>query len=528
MTDMSTICNADVSLGILTFEEHLDPKDDKNRVYYSILVEFKPKGLKYFVEKRYNDFKDLYDLCLSKGHGKHIEIALKEFEFPSKYVNVDPENRMPILDDLLQRLLDDRDNANFISSDLVDFIELRINITKFEIAEAQKRAEEEAERKKKADIEAEIKRQEEIKQQVAIYAEQKRIADEKIEKDRIAFEDKERQRKFLEDAEAKKKVDEWSLGKLLKERVGVGDSDDTIDTHRAESSSSSTTAATSSSATATADVSSRPRSRNNSDSFVTESSKNETINNNNNGGSAKSGWYPGKHLKRLSIVQENTPAANPPPQPVHDTHKKPEATQPKDANVLIKSNTGFYMNIILLNKEEVVAKKVGEKLETKGFSKGGLLGRATSYAANKLVKDEKVLDTLAETLTAKIGEQTAVMGITAKVTKKFQQGSFVVLRVTVEEIDKLRLIVGAKGPEFATNFQMLLDCLDDLGIDKGVNIDEKISKQVLEGMMRKFEEMIPKKMEESGLVVECSVVSIADQADHFYSLLERIHESVDF
>lgn len=54
-------------------------------------------------------------------------------------------------------------------------------------------------------------------------------------------------------------------------------------------------------------------------------------------------------------------------------------------------------------------------------------------------------------------------------------------------------------------------------------IDEKISKMVLDGMMKKFEEMVPTKMAESGLLVDCSVVSPADESEHFFTTLERMH-----
>jgi hypothetical protein len=188
-----------------------------------------------------------------------------------------------------------------------------------------------------------------------------------------------------------------------------------------------------------------------------------------------------------------------------------------------KSNS-FYMNILLLNKDEVVAAKVGEKT---GFSKGGFFDRAASSLANSLVNDAKIIDSLAETLISKISEQTMHMGIIASVAKRFQQGSFVVLKVNIEEIDRLALVLVAKGPDFAKSFSTLLQCISNLGMDaKAIpNIDEKISKMVLEGMMTKFEEMVPQKMAESGLDVHCTVVSCADQAEYLFNMLDKLNSA---
>ncbi len=107
--------------------------------------------------------------------------------------------------------------------------------------------------------------------------------------------------------------------------------------------------------------------------------------------------------------------------------------------------------------------KVGEKT---GFSKGSIFDRATSSIANKMVKDDKIIDSLADTLISKIIEQTVAMGVTATVKKRFQQGPFVVLKVSIEDIDRLSLVLAAKGPEFAKTFATLLQSLTNLGMDE--------------------------------------------------------------
>jgi len=178
----------------------------------------------------------------------------------------------------------------------------------------------------------------------------------------------------------------------------------------------------------------------------------------------------------------------------------------------------FYLNILLLNKAEIVAQKVAAKAGT------GLFGRAAGFAANRLVSDEKIMDNLAEKLIGGVQRATSELGITADMEVKFQQGPFVVIRVQVTEVDTLQLILSSKGPEFASNFTTLMTAVEALGIKDSVNqkVEEKVNSSISEGMMRKFKEMIPHKMAEQGVNVECDAVSAEEQAEVFFKLLSDL------
>jgi hypothetical protein len=180
----------------------------------------------------------------------------------------------------------------------------------------------------------------------------------------------------------------------------------------------------------------------------------------------------------------------------------------------------FYINIILVNKDEVVASAVGNKTGLKT----GYLARAAAFAANKLVTDERVVSNLATNLIDKATAAVTELGIHASFKKVFQAGSFVVLRVQILEVDKLTLVLAAKGPDFASSFSSLLTTLSFLGLEATAlpTIDHKINDSVYEGMMNKMAEILPKKMQEAGLVVECNVYSAADQANNFYDTLETL------
>ncbi len=185
------------------------------------------------------------------------------------------------------------------------------------------------------------------------------------------------------------------------------------------------------------------------------------------------------------------------------------------------TNSPFYLNVLLLNKDEVVASQVTAKT---GFKGNGFLNRAATFAANKMVTDEKIINTLASTLIDKINCGVTEMGISADVKKVFQTGPFVVIRVQIMDIDANRALAAAKGPEFAESFSNLINSLEsmDLG-DKIPMIREKISQQVQTGMMSKFASLVPLKMVEAGLAVDCNVCASEEQADFFFTMISKFN-----
>lgn len=179
----------------------------------------------------------------------------------------------------------------------------------------------------------------------------------------------------------------------------------------------------------------------------------------------------------------------------------------------------FYLNLLLLNKEEIVASKVTEKAGR------GIFGKAAAFAANKLISDEKVVTGMAEKLIEGISKTILELGIEAEFNIKYQHGAFVVIRVQIVEVDTLTLILSAKGPDFATNFSTLLHTVEQLGMADVVTqrVNEKVYSTLTESMMSKFAEMIPKKMSDQGVAVECHPAVTDDQAEVFFDLLQRLN-----
>ena len=179
----------------------------------------------------------------------------------------------------------------------------------------------------------------------------------------------------------------------------------------------------------------------------------------------------------------------------------------------------FYLNVLLKNKEEVVAVKVQEKAGK------GLLGKLASSVANHYVSEATVLSTVSEQLKLKIEQICREMGIECILTKRFSQGPYVVFSVNVVEFEKLSLVLAVKGEEYASSFSRLLSSLDMLGMADVAypKIEEKMNILIHDGMMKKFVDLIPAKMLEQGLVVDVYCKEKKDQADFFYDYLPTVY-----
>eukprot|EP01031_Cornospumella_fuschlensis_P032442 gene32442-39230_t len=178
----------------------------------------------------------------------------------------------------------------------------------------------------------------------------------------------------------------------------------------------------------------------------------------------------------------------------------------------------FFLNILLLNKDEIVAKGVQEKTGT------GFLGKVAAFAANKVITDDKIITNLSSTLMDTIKKSVEDMGIHIDVAKRFQQGPLVVIQFQVRDLELLKVMEVAKGKEFATNFQNLLSAADNLGVGDVITgkVYEKIYSTINESMMSKFMEMLPAKMREKGISVDCAASSHAEEALVFFDMMHRL------
>lgn len=143
-----------------------------------------------------------------------------------------------------------------------------------------------------------------------------------------------------------------------------------------------------------------------------------------------------------------------------------------------------------------------------------------------MISDEKIITDMAEKLIEGVSKTIEEVGIVADFSIKFTKGSFVVIKIQIMDIDTLQLILSAKGPEFASNFTRLLISVEKLGMTATVldKVNTKIHSSISEGMINKFNALIPQKMSEKGVHVDCHACTTEEQAEIFFYLHDRLME----
>lgn len=183
--------------------------------------------------------------------------------------------------------------------------------------------------------------------------------------------------------------------------------------------------------------------------------------------------------------------------------------------------SSFYLNIVLLNKDEVVDKMVKEKVGSGplGFGVGA---KMASCLAKKAATDEKVTGQLGEKLLEMLPKQIADMGIDLKLTKRYLKGPLVVLKAEILETDPVKLISKAKGDTAGQHMKQLQEAVEFLELETAKKqMASSMMKQAREKLMEKLVETLPQKLSEAaGARVEINALSEADEAEWFFSFLE--------
>ena len=177
----------------------------------------------------------------------------------------------------------------------------------------------------------------------------------------------------------------------------------------------------------------------------------------------------------------------------------------------------FYLNLVLLNGNEVIKGQVAQKAGT------GVFGKVIGGAAAKLVTDEALLAKVTVSLEEKLKTALDDLGLQLKFVKVFRKKCLTSYRVNLEHMDKVTLLVNTKGEEFAAAYSTMLSTLIDLGLEEKLPIvDERVNEKVRSRLMDQLEAQIPEKLAESGVKCSVRVLSAAEQADYFFDVLQEI------
>ena len=178
----------------------------------------------------------------------------------------------------------------------------------------------------------------------------------------------------------------------------------------------------------------------------------------------------------------------------------------------------FYLNIFVLNKEEVIKEKVRNK-----FGNFKYIGKAVAAVAGRMVTDEKFSQGLYEKMSTIIPEKLQEeLGIESLVELEYSVKSYFVISVDIKAADA-RVLVKKKGSEKQLKiYDSLVNNLFSSSI-----MQQQLSDQLVGIIGDKLVEKLPEKMTErlkdgGGVDVEVVAKSEAEQSRYFFTVMKLL------
>lgn len=179
----------------------------------------------------------------------------------------------------------------------------------------------------------------------------------------------------------------------------------------------------------------------------------------------------------------------------------------------------FYLNFIVMNKNEVLEAKVKDKM---GFAGNRPIGKFAGYLAGKAVSDKTFCRKIMANMEKDIPEKMRVKGITATAKAVFSKRNFFVMKLTISGIDLPRMVEGksedGSGAEKATKIREILAKLPAIIREE---IEFILNLVIAGGMVKNMPRQMMEEMKaKAGMEVEVFGKTHAEQADFFYEVME--------
>mmetsp|Transcript_42891 Transcript_42891/g.100655 ORF Transcript_42891/g.100655 Transcript_42891/m.100655 type:complete len:217 (+) Transcript_42891:90-740(+) len=211
---------------------------------------------------------------------------------------------------------------------------------------------------------------------------------------------------------------------------------------------------------------------------------------------------------------------------------EPLLDEPQQSNHDPDSFPSIYLNILVLTgpSQAVLKEKISEKVNEKvKFSVLRTLATRTATKVAKIkVTESVVAEKMAQNIPQMMPEKMAEMGITAEAEEAFRKGAFVVIKLTLKNVD-ITKVVSMKAPEKAEKVSFGLKVLRMVAKWFGYsdlfeqNLTRKLNQQVASKLCEKLPQELPQKLEEKGIKVEVEARPEAEQAAYFFDALRVMH-----
>eukprot|EP00928_Gymnodinium_smaydae_P000693 TRINITY_DN10269_c0_g1_i1.p1 TRINITY_DN10269_c0_g1~~TRINITY_DN10269_c0_g1_i1.p1 ORF type:complete len:644 (+),score=113.93 TRINITY_DN10269_c0_g1_i1:38-1969(+) len=176
----------------------------------------------------------------------------------------------------------------------------------------------------------------------------------------------------------------------------------------------------------------------------------------------------------------------------------------------------FYLNLVVLNKEEAIKGKVEETVHKKVRARrlGGFVGKLI----NKLVSDVRFSSKVALSIVSKIPVVLAANGVIGKAKLEFQYHNLIVVSVSIEEVDVQRMAAKKLDEQMATRFERVLRKMPSF-IQR--EAEDQISSRVIAELLDTMPAVICSRLRtEAGVAVEVEAKKPVEEAVFLFQTLE--------
>mmetsp|Transcript_11667 Transcript_11667/g.21223 ORF Transcript_11667/g.21223 Transcript_11667/m.21223 type:complete len:214 (-) Transcript_11667:39-680(-) len=194
----------------------------------------------------------------------------------------------------------------------------------------------------------------------------------------------------------------------------------------------------------------------------------------------------------------------------------------------------MYLNILVQSgpSKEALQEKISEQVNAKVSNKvlRNLATKTAAKVASVKVTQDLVAEKMAQNMPKMMPEKMAEMGMQAEVEEVFRKGAFVVVRITVQQVDIVKAISTKVSAESGERVGFGLKCLRTIArwLGYGDLFEEKfrnsVNRKVAAQLCEKMPEKLPEKLSaEKGIKVEVEAKLEAEQAAYFFDAIAAMH-----
>lgn len=178
----------------------------------------------------------------------------------------------------------------------------------------------------------------------------------------------------------------------------------------------------------------------------------------------------------------------------------------------------FYLNIVIKNKQEAVA--------TKSMERSRIAGKLIGKIANRLVSEDMFSEKVAQTLERNIPQRLQTEGgITASAATQFHRGNFIVVLVSIEQIDLRKMLQSKLDEKQMKRFDQVMYYLEFLPSWVKADLQNIILMQVGNGLLDKMPDSMTKQLRDmGGLEVEVESKRLTEEAEFFFAVMKQMDE----